>query len=250
MSFEEARPEIERAKATGTAFVQAGSHREAKAAYREALVMCQRARRGLEGASDGEAQAELARLEVALQSNTSLCCLKLEAWQEAVEAATAALALEPKHPKALFRRASGYRSLGRYQEAIHDLEGAPQEEAAVRNLLAALKKQAAKQVAQEKKAFGRMFQRQEGAGVPAPVAPAQGRAEEVDGGEQATVAGVPVRLEARGLTALADEARAFLDDETSDGSSLEVARAAMGRGMALCNRLREVRCIPRGHGFS
>ena len=181
-------------------------------------------------------------------SNTSLCCLKLEAWQEAVEAATAALALEPQHPKALFRRASGYRSLGRYQEAIHDLEGAPQEEAAVRNLLAALKKQAAKQVAQEKKAFGRMFQRQQGAGVHAPVAPAQGRAEEVDGGEQATVAGVPTRLEARGLTALAEEARAFLDDETPDGSSLEVARAAMGRGMALCNRLREVR-HPRGHGL-
>ena len=55
-------------------------------------------------------------------SNLAACLLKLDHWDLADSAATRALVYDPKHVKALYRRALARRDLGRLNAALADLE--------------------------------------------------------------------------------------------------------------------------------
>lgn len=59
---------------------------------------------------------------VMLLSNLALCMLKLNQWQECVDAASQALELDTDHTKALFRRGQARRELGELAAARSDLE--------------------------------------------------------------------------------------------------------------------------------
>lgn len=55
-----------------------------------------------------------------LHSNMALCHLKMERFNAVIECATAALHLDPRHAKSLYRRASAYMKLGGQDERAAD----------------------------------------------------------------------------------------------------------------------------------
>ena len=64
-----------------------------------------------------EQHAAASRGRAAAQANLAAVCLKESKWGEALEACAKALDDDPRHAKALFRRASALASLGRFSEA-------------------------------------------------------------------------------------------------------------------------------------
>ncbi|KAL8438415.1 hypothetical protein ACSSS7_000158 [Eimeria intestinalis] len=85
--------------------------------FSEALDKYQEGAKRLKRASSSEAIA----VYVQLNSNSCMCCLKLERWQQALEAANKVLEKEPQNLKALYRRAVARGNLGRLQDAKDDL---------------------------------------------------------------------------------------------------------------------------------
>lgn len=61
---------------------------------------------------------------VALRTNLAACHLKLAQFAAAAEECSAALAIKPRHAKALFRRAEARLGLGQLREALLDAEAA------------------------------------------------------------------------------------------------------------------------------
>ena len=110
---------IERARALKASGNQLFGERvwsEAVAAYSEALAAL--------AAPTGSEELEPAarELRVALLSNRAACFLSLEEHSACVEDASAALKLDPAHPKARFRRARALAGLGRTRDALRDLQ--------------------------------------------------------------------------------------------------------------------------------
>ena len=99
-------------KAEGNGAFAAQNFASAAAAYEAALA----AYDGRGGAS-GEQRDE----KVKILSNLAECRLKLDQWERAAEAASAALALAPGHAKSLIRRAKAAESLGETDAAVRDL---------------------------------------------------------------------------------------------------------------------------------
>ncbi|XP_026190725.1 sperm-associated antigen 1A [Cyclospora cayetanensis] len=85
--------------------------------YEQALQKYKEGGKRVKGSSSSEAIA----VSVQLSSNSCMCCLKLEKWQEAVEAANGVLQKEPKNLKALYRRALAKSNLGSLSSARDDL---------------------------------------------------------------------------------------------------------------------------------
>ncbi|KAH9450908.1 hypothetical protein MJO28_009622 [Puccinia striiformis f. sp. tritici] len=57
-------------------------------------------------------EPRISRLRAVLNANTAACCLKLEEWQSAIQAAEASLKDDPNYAKALHRRAQANEKLG------------------------------------------------------------------------------------------------------------------------------------------
>lgn len=97
-----------REKEAGNAAFKAGKARAALAHYDAALTL--------------RPAAEEARgLGATLHGNRAACFLKIESWEEAAEAAGAALSHDAMHAKSLFRRAQARRQLGQLDAAQADL---------------------------------------------------------------------------------------------------------------------------------
>ena len=94
-------------KDMGNSEFKAGQNKSAVISYKAAIEKAESL------PSKDAATKEAARgLLVSLNSNLAAAQLKLQAWEAAVEAASAALALEPSHAKALFRRGTARAKLG------------------------------------------------------------------------------------------------------------------------------------------
>ncbi|CAE8686132.1 unnamed protein product [Polarella glacialis] len=94
-------------KTTGNSFFKNGRWQEAVQSYKAALACCQ-------GGDDG--------MRAALHANLAQCFLRLELFRRAGDSATSCLALEPGHIKALFRRATAYEWLRKFENALADLD--------------------------------------------------------------------------------------------------------------------------------
>jgi len=111
-----------------------------------------------------ETKTKLDSLRYSLNSNSALLSSKLEAWEDAVRFATAALAVsgitEKERAKALFRRGFASVRLKDEESAVKDLEEAHKlipEDPAVTNELASVKSKAAARAAKEKAAYKKFF---------------------------------------------------------------------------------------------
>ena len=118
-----------------------------------------------EGAPEGVTPAALAALRFALNSNSALMNIKLEAWDEAASTAAAALAVadsasDADRAKALYRRGLALVRLRDEDAAVAALEQAralAPADAAVARELDAVKKAAAARAAREKAAYKKFF---------------------------------------------------------------------------------------------
>lgn len=111
-----------------------------------------------------ETKQDMDALRAAINSNAALMNNKLEAWDDAVRAATNAIDVgilpDKEKAKALYRRGIAYVRLKDEEAAIKDLEEAKKlapEDKAVIAELAAVKKAAAERLAKEKKAYKKFF---------------------------------------------------------------------------------------------
>ena len=64
----------------------------------------------------------VADLEKSLRLNLAQCFIKLEGWEKAVEHCTNVLKVDPKNPKALYRRAFCYDKLKDVEKCTADLK--------------------------------------------------------------------------------------------------------------------------------
>jgi len=106
----------------------------AKEDYKEALTKYDRAVENLKP----HAGAEVDTLKIGLLNNTALCHLKLKAHDKALEASEAALKVDPRSFKGLFRRGQSQEGLGKHAAAVTDmrraLEISPGDKAIQRDL--------------------------------------------------------------------------------------------------------------------
>ncbi|PFH34352.1 tetratricopeptide repeat-containing protein [Besnoitia besnoiti] len=105
------------------------------------------------------------RLRIALNSNVAMCCLKSEAWSEAIAAANAVLKEEPENVKALYRRGVARSAFGFYEEAKADLLQVARldpKNADARKELEKVKERISKHNEEKKKAFSGLFDRAAG----------------------------------------------------------------------------------------
>lgn len=111
-----------------------------------------------------ETKQKMDALRAALNSNAALMNIKLNAWDDAVRAATNAVDVgvlsDKEKAKALYRRGVAYVKLKDEELAIKDLEEAKKlapEDKAIIAELASVKKAAAERLAKEKKAYRKFF---------------------------------------------------------------------------------------------
>lgn len=94
------RAAAEAVKAQGTQAIKSGDFARAVTLYSESLGILE---------------------TVAARNNRCLALIKLERWDEAISDATAVLSVEPRNPKALFRRGLAHRGRGDRSAAVEDL---------------------------------------------------------------------------------------------------------------------------------
>lgn len=111
-----------------------------------------------------ETKTSLNTLRYSLNSNSALMATKLEAWDDAIRFATAAMAVSGVAPKdrakALYRRGVASVHLKDEESALKDLEEAQKlvpEDSAVKTELANVKNKAAARSAKEKAAYKKFF---------------------------------------------------------------------------------------------
>mmetsp|Transcript_58110 Transcript_58110/g.172755 ORF Transcript_58110/g.172755 Transcript_58110/m.172755 type:complete len:261 (+) Transcript_58110:1-783(+) len=127
-------------KEQGNACYKAGEHEKACALYEEAARSLPAGRPDLDDSgsshlrwrmSDACTKAKL-QLISSVWSNVAAARLKLEQWEAAEAAASTVLRLDPRHAKALFRRAVARRHRGQLQPARCDLMNALHADASLR----------------------------------------------------------------------------------------------------------------------
>ncbi|KAL8425262.1 hypothetical protein Efla_002328 [Eimeria flavescens] len=154
LSPEEAMAAAVSAKDAGNALFKEGKYDEALQKYKEGESRLKRA-----------TAPEAIAVSVQLSSNSCMCCVKLERWQQAIEAANKVLSKEPQNLKALYRRAVARSNLGKLQEAKDDLMavlGVDRANADARKELQKVKEKIQAAKAEDKKAYSGLFSRASG----------------------------------------------------------------------------------------
>ncbi|CDJ42772.1 hypothetical protein ETH_00032030 [Eimeria tenella] len=129
--------------------------------YEQALERYKAGVKHVKGSQDSDAIA----VSVQLSSNSCMCCLKLERWQQAITAANQVLATEPKNPKALYRRAVAKSNLGELSDAKDDLMAViaiDKANAEARKELQKIREKIQAAKAEDKKAYSGLFSRASG----------------------------------------------------------------------------------------
>jgi hypothetical protein len=106
----EALAEATALKQVGNDAFKAAQLEHAADAYADAVIACEAAMVGPNAVV--ASKPECVALAASLHSNTAMCFIKLERYEEAVASATCAIKLEPANAKALFRRGVARRAMG------------------------------------------------------------------------------------------------------------------------------------------
>ncbi|CAI4221222.1 unnamed protein product [Auanema sp. JU1783] len=109
---EEVQEKLDRIKQEGNQQFGLGNYSDAVQKYSEALEVC---------------PPDFNEFRTVLHSNISACYIKLEKWDEAVDAATTALEADPKNPKALERRGYANQRLDKVDDSIVDYKAIIEE---------------------------------------------------------------------------------------------------------------------------
>jgi FKBP-type peptidyl-prolyl cis-trans isomerase len=110
--------------------------------------------------SDPTQEEEIKNLRVSVDSNLAACHLKVKDGRSAVDCCKEVLALEPNHPKALYRLFQGQVLLGQFEEAVAFLESKKDllgESVNVAQEIVKVKKLKIDQTKKEKDMYSRMF---------------------------------------------------------------------------------------------
>jgi len=148
---------VEKNKAEGTELFKDGNIHHAAKRYKDALGHASKLREYDLGPEDA---AKTKKIKVDLHVNMALCWTKLQNNDQALKSAGEALALEPSHPKALYRRAALYEKTSKFDEAKADLKlvlKANESDKAALALMKRVDAQLARQKAKAKKMAAKMF---------------------------------------------------------------------------------------------
>jgi tetratricopeptide (TPR) repeat protein len=148
---------VEKNKAEGTELFKDGNIHHAAKRYKDALGHASKLREYDLGPEDA---AKTKKIKVDLHVNMALCWTKLQNNDQALKSAGEALALEPSHPKALYRRAALYEKTAKFDEAKADLKlvlKANEQDKAALALMKRVDAQLARQKAKAKKMAAKMF---------------------------------------------------------------------------------------------
>ncbi len=148
---------VEKNKAEGTELFKDGNIHHAAKRYKDALGHASKLREYDLGPEDA---AKTKKIKVDLHVNMALCWTKLQNNDQALKSAGEALALEPAHPKALYRRAALYEKTAKFDEAKADLKlvlKANEQDKAALALMKRVDAQLARQKAKAKKMAAKMF---------------------------------------------------------------------------------------------
>ena len=151
-------------KLSGNTKFKAGEHEAAIADYEAGTgsLTSEAAKKALKHyfTTHHDAEDTASPLLASLHGNLAACHVKLEAWERASTAASAALKLEPSNVKARFRRGVAYSKCGQLDEAKADLSAVIRSDpknrearAVLETVLTALKQRASS----EKAMFGKAF---------------------------------------------------------------------------------------------
>eukprot|EP01135_Chromosphaera_perkinsii_P001604 Nk52_evm74s207 gene=Nk52_evmTU74s207 len=105
-------------------------------------------------------KAEIDNVRKSLYLNLSMCFLKLSKWTKVIENCKSALEIDPACGKAYYRSAQALERLKKYNEALKDISLAEkyvQGDSAILKLKSRIEISLKKQVAAEKKMYGKMF---------------------------------------------------------------------------------------------
>ena len=148
---------VEKNKAEGTELFKDGNIHHAAKRYKDALGHASKLREYDLGPEDA---AKTKKIKVDLHVNMALCWTKLQNNDQALKSAGEALALEPSHSKALYRRAALYEKSSKFDEAKADLKQvlkANEQDKAALALMKRVDAQLARQKAKAKKMAAKMF---------------------------------------------------------------------------------------------
>eukprot|EP01053_Blabericola_migrator_P001486 Blabericola_migrator_1__1485@NODE_1393_length_4632_cov_214_102957_g932_i0_p2_GENE_NODE_1393_length_4632_cov_214_102957_g932_i0NODE_1393_length_4632_cov_214_102957_g932_i0_p2_ORF_typecomplete_len503_score121_30Aha1_N/PF09229_11/3_4e17TPR_16/PF13432_6/1_2TPR_16/PF13432_6/7_5e06TPR_19/PF14559_6/8_6e06TPR_19/PF14559_6/8e03TPR_15/PF13429_6/3_9TPR_15/PF13429_6/6e05TPR_14/PF13428_6/4_4TPR_14/PF13428_6/0_00085TPR_14/PF13428_6/8_2e03TPR_1/PF00515_28/1_8e02TPR_1/PF00515_28/3_1e02TPR_1/PF00515_28/0_00064TP len=139
-------------KEAGNASMKEGNPREAARHYREGIKKLDR--RG------NSQEADHIALEIQLNSNLALACMKIEEYFEGTQAATKVLTRDAANVKALLRRGVCHNRLGNFSEAQADLDAVLKIDAKnidARKELAVLRQKKLESERKQKATFGGFF---------------------------------------------------------------------------------------------
>ncbi|XP_044749121.1 peptidyl-prolyl cis-trans isomerase FKBP4-like [Coccinella septempunctata] len=159
MSDDEKVKEASQLKERGNIYFQQGKLQLASSIYRRVIQMLKLFE---DGRHIREGDPECESTFFSAHMNLSLCCLKMENYQEAKHSVLVALRLRPDDEKAHFRAGKVFFALGEYRAAIDSfqecLEINPNNKAALVEIK--LSSNAVKEhIKQERKIYGQMFDR-------------------------------------------------------------------------------------------
>jgi len=165
-------------KLEGTARLKAGDFKNARMCYQKMIVYLKhldaKSAKGGEmaglasmtGGMGGSSPAddlsaaekdEVSKLMMAMNANLSLCFLKLEKWEQAIQKATLVLDENPDHKVVRYRRAQAYAALKDTDKAAADLELCEQSDSAVIKLRKHVEKLEQQAMKKQKKQFAGLF---------------------------------------------------------------------------------------------
>jgi tetratricopeptide (TPR) repeat protein len=142
-------------KEEATELFKGKNYRPAAARYHKSLT---HASKFFDLSPDDE--VEVNALKLSLYLNLSQCYIKLENWDNVLRNVEDALKIDPSNPKALFRRSVAYEAKKDYEKALADLKRAQElnpEDVIIQKAHERVMKLIAKEVAKEKKMWGRAF---------------------------------------------------------------------------------------------
>ena len=155
LPFKQRMRKVELNKTEGNELVKDGNYGEGLKRYSNALNHCTKF-----FDLGPEQMEELKTVRLSLYNNSAMCANKLEDWSITIEHCKKALELDATNVKAHFRQATAYEKIKQYDSARADLEVAkavaPDDKNVIKSLtrVAKLKE---KELAKEKKMYGKMF---------------------------------------------------------------------------------------------